>query len=176
MDTHSLYRPNVAAILLHPDYRPEQPSTRLFFLAERLDMPEIWQFPQGGIDEGESPEQALLRELEEEIGTREVEILAEYPEWVSYDFPESAITKMRPYIGQRQRYFLAKLLPEATINLAAHTPEFSRYEFVEYDEIFKRVTHFKRGVYHKVFEFFLPIITQAPITRSPRSQGGTDLC
>lgn len=154
MDTHSLYRPNVAAILLHPDYRPEQPSTRLFFLAERLDMPEIWQFPQGGIDEGESPEQALLRELEEEIGTREVEILAEYPEWVSYDFPESVVTKMRPYIGQRQRYFLARLLPHATITLTTHTPEFSRYEFVGYHEIFARVKHFKRDVYRQVLSGF----------------------
>lgn len=154
MDTHSLYRPNVAAILLHPDYRPEQPSTRLFFLAERLDMPEIWQFPQGGIDEGESPEQALLRELEEEIGTREVEILAEYPEWVSYDFPESVVTKMRPYIGQRQRYFLARLLPHATITLTTHTPEFSRYEFVSYHEIFARVKHFKRDVYRQVLSGF----------------------
>lgn len=172
----TLYRPNVAAILLHPDYCPKQPSTHLFFLAERIDMQGVWQFPQGGIDADESPESTLMRELEEEIGTSKIEILAEYPKWISYDFPEFAITKMRPYIGQRQRYFLARLLPEATINLAAHTPEFSRYEFVEYDEIFKRVTHFKRGVYHKVFEFFLPIITQAPITRSPRSQGGTDLC
>lgn len=160
----TLYRPNVAAILLSPSY----PDVCEFFLAERIDMQGVWQFPQGGIDADESPESALIRELEEEIGTREVEILAEYPEWVSYDFPSSVITKMRPYIGQRQRYYLARLLPNARINLAAHTPEFSRYEFVGYEEIFRRVTHFKRDVYRKVLAFFLPIIRQA--------QGSAELC
>ena len=53
-------------------------------------MDDIWQFPQGGIDEGESPKQALKRELKEEIGTDKFDFLEEYPEWLSYDFPANA--------------------------------------------------------------------------------------
>ena len=77
------YRPNVAAIVLSAKY----PHTCEIFIASRTDVENAWQFPQGGIDEGESAKEALYRELEEEIGTRDVEIIAEYPKWVSYDFP-----------------------------------------------------------------------------------------
>ena len=95
------YRPNVAAIVLSSDY----PKKVEFFIAERSDVADSWQFPQGGIDEGENPKEALLRELKEEIGTDQVEIVAEYPEWVSYDFPKTIARKMYPYDGQRQKYF-----------------------------------------------------------------------
>ncbi len=70
------YRPNVAAIILSAEY----PSQKLFLLAKRKGVRRGWQFPQGGIDKGETPKQALFRELKEEIGTREVEIIAEYPD------------------------------------------------------------------------------------------------
>lgn len=76
------YRPNVAAIVLSSSY----PFECKIFIARRSDMDNIWQFPQGGIDKGESVKNALFRELKEEIGTDEVEIIAEYPEWLSYDF------------------------------------------------------------------------------------------
>ena len=60
-------------------------------------MKGIWQFPQGGIDEGESPKEALFRELKEEIGTDEVEILCECPKWIAYDFPKTISKKMYPF-------------------------------------------------------------------------------
>ncbi len=99
------YRPNVAAIVLSAKY----PEKCEIFIASRTDVEDAWQFPQGGIDKGETPEEALYRELEEEIGTREIEIIAEYPEWVSYDFPPAIAKKMYPFDGQRQKYYLVKL-------------------------------------------------------------------
>lgn len=144
------YRPNVAAIVLSSAY----PKKVEFFIAERSDVADSWQFPQGGIDEGENPKEALLRELKEEIGTDEVEIIAEYPEWVSYDFPKTIARKMYPYDGQRQKYFLVRLKPGAKIDLNTKVPEFSRYKFVPYSDLFKYVTFFKRPVYKKVIEYF----------------------
>ncbi len=144
------YRPNVAAIILSKNY----PKKVEFFIAARSDFEDSWQFPQGGIDEGESPKEALFRELKEEIGTDEVEIIAEYPEWVSYDFPKTIAKKMYPYDGQTQKYFLVKLKPEAKINLNTKEPEFSKYKFVSYEELFSYVTFFKRPVYKQVLEFF----------------------
>ena len=144
------YRPNVAAIILSSRY-PEKVE---FFIASRSDVKDAWQFPQGGIDEGETPKEALFRELKEEIGTDEVDIVSEFPEWVSYDFPEMIAKRMYPYDGQRQKYFLVRLKPGAKINLETVEPEFSQYTFVSYDEIFDYITYFKRPVYKKVLEYF----------------------
>ena len=144
------YRPNVAAIILSAHY----PKKCEFFLGQRSDMPEAWQFPQGGIDEGENPKEALMRELREEIGTDEVEILGEYPQWISYDFPEEVREKMQPFDGQNQRYFLVRLKPNAKINLQTHTPEFLSYRFVEIAEVFRIVKSFKKEVYSKVLNYF----------------------
>ncbi|BAF70250.1 MULTISPECIES: RNA pyrophosphohydrolase [unclassified Nitratiruptor] len=144
------YRPNVAAIVLSSNY----PKKVEFFIAARSDVPDSWQFPQGGIDKGESPKEALLRELKEEIGTDKIEIIAEFPEWVSYDFPKKIAKKMYPYDGQTQKYFLVKLKPEAKIDLDTKEPEFNDYKFVPYKDLFHYVTFFKRPVYKKVLEYF----------------------
>ena len=125
-----------------------------FFIASRSDVKDAWQFPQGGIDKGETPKEALFRELKEEIGTNEVDIVGEFPEWVSYDFPEMIAKRMYPYDGQRQKYFLVRLKPGAKINLQTAEPEFSQYTFVPYNEIFDYITYFKRPVYKKVLEYF----------------------
>ncbi len=143
------YRPNVAAIILSPKY-PEKVEV---LVAKRTDV-DAWQFPQGGIDEGESPREALLRELKEEIGTDEVEIIAEMPEWLSYDFPKMIAKKMYPYDGQTQKYFLVRLKPGAKINLNTEIPEFKDYKFVKLNEVFDYVKSFKRPVYKKVIDYF----------------------
>ncbi len=144
------YRPNVAAIILSPSY----PLKCEIFIANRNDIENAWQFPQGGIDKGESPKEALFRELKEEIGTDKVEIVAEYPDWVSYDFPTNTNNKMYPYDGQMQKYFLVRLLPEAKINLNTKLPEFSEYKFVPVEEIYDHIASFKKPVYQKVLTYF----------------------
>ena len=126
------FRPNVAAIILSSKY----PQKCEIFIASRIDISNAWQFPQGGIDDGESIKEALFRELEEEIGTRDVEIIAEYPTWVSYEFPPIIAQKMYPYDGQKQKYYLVKLKKGAKININTETPEFSEYKFVSSKEIY----------------------------------------
>jgi putative (di)nucleoside polyphosphate hydrolase len=152
MQKKKRYRPNVAAVILSPKY----PDKCEFFIAHRSDIKNAWQFPQGGIDEGETPEEALKRELLEEIGCNDVEILGEFPEWITYDFPKVARGKCYPFDGQTQKYFLVRLKKDAKIDLKSfEIPEFEEYEFVAYDELFRRVTYFKRKVYRRVIDYFI---------------------
>lgn len=144
------YRPNVAMIIVSNNY----PEKKEIFIAQRNDLLDIWQFPQGGIDKGEEVQEALFRELEEEIGTSKAKIVAEYPEWISYDFPEKIAKKMKPYKGQTQRYFLLKLKKDAEINLATEHPEFSEYKFVSVEDVLGHTAHFKKPVYEKVINYF----------------------
>ena len=144
------FRPNVAAIILSSKY----PAKCEIFIASRTDITNAWQFPQGGIDEGESTKEALFRELEEEIGTKDVEIIAEYPTWVSYEFPPVIAQKMYPYDGQKQKYYLVKLKQGAKININTEIPEFSEYKFVPTKEIYDYITFFKRTVYRQVLKYF----------------------
>lgn len=147
------YRPNVAAVIVSSNY----PDKCEFFIAYRSDIRNVWQFPQGGIDDGETPREALRRELLEEIGCDKVEVLGEYPEWISYDFPPtSRSTKRYDFDGQTQKYFLVRLKEGAKIDLDAYDiPEFSEYSFVEYDELFQKVTYFKRKIYRRVIDYFI---------------------
>ncbi len=145
------YRPNVAAIVLSSRY----PEKCEFFLGLRTDLNNVWQFPQGGIDEGENPKDALFRELKEEIGTDEVEVIAAYPDWIKYDFPPVIAKKMYPFDGQTQRYFLVRLKSEARIDLETHEEvEFQDYKFSTYKEVLEQTTHFKKPVYKKVLGYF----------------------
>ena len=144
------YRPNVAAIVLSASY----PLKCEVFIASRIDVEDAWQFPQGGIDEGESPKDALFRELKEEIGTDEVDIIAQFPHWVSYDFPPAVANKMAPYDGQRQMYYLVKLKKGAKININTEIPEFSEYKFVPTNKLYEYITFFKRTVYKQILSYF----------------------
>jgi putative (di)nucleoside polyphosphate hydrolase len=153
MQTKKRYRPNVAAVILSSDY----PQKCEFFLGKRSDIKNAWQFPQGGIDAGETPKEALLRELQEEIGCNSVDVIAEYPYWIKYDFPNGTkARKMYPFDGQTQKYFLVKLKRDAKINLDSyHEPEFEDYKYVEYEQLLKKATYFKRKVYRRVIEYFV---------------------
>lgn len=150
MSQQKFYRPNVAAIIVSEHY----PQEKQIFIAERSDLAGVWQFPQGGIDEGETPQEALFRELKEEIGTNKVEIVAEYPEWISYDFPAHVAAKMAPFSGQKQRYYLVRLKKNAKIDLDTKHPEFKRYEFVGLEELNGKIAHFKKPIYEEVISHF----------------------
>lgn len=150
MNKKNLYRPNVAMIVVSHNY----PQKKEIFIAQRNDLNDIWQFPQGGIDEGEEVQEALFRELEEEIGTKDATVIAEYPEWISYDFPPKIAASMKPFIGQTQRYFLLKLGDDAKINIKTAHPEFSEYKFVKVNDVLGLSSAFKQEVYKKVINFF----------------------
>ncbi len=150
MSKKGSYRPNVAMIIVSDKY----PEKKEIFIAQRNDIQDIWQFPQGGIDQGEEVKEALFREMKEEIGTDDANIVAEYPEWISYDFPAKIASKMKPYIGQTQRYFLMKLGNNALININTKHPEFMDYKFVSVDEVLSLTAHFKKPVYEKVVNYF----------------------
>ncbi len=150
MSKKDLYRPNVAMIIVSNNY----PQKKEIFLAQRNDLSDVWQFPQGGIDEGEEVYEALFRELEEEIGTDKVDVIAEYPEWISYDFPPKIAKNMKPYSGQKQKYFLVKLKKSAKINIQTKHPEFSDYKFVGVDEALATSASFKKDVYEIAINYF----------------------
>ncbi|GHV03362.1 RNA pyrophosphohydrolase [Campylobacterota bacterium] len=144
------YRPNVAAVILSCNY----PNECELLIAERNDVKGAWQFPQGGIDNDEDVRTALFRELEEEIGTNAVEIIAEHPGWISYDFPAAIANKRYPYDGQRQKYFLVRLKNNAAINLETKSPEFVQHKFVAPEKVLKEVSFFKRPIYKQVLAHF----------------------
>lgn len=120
----------------------------------------LWQMPQGGIDEGEEPREAALRELEEETGTRNADIIAECPEWLIYDLPEEAlgIGLKGKYRGQKQRWFAMRFLGEDS-EIDIDTPvggkaEFDAWDWVTLDEAVERIVGFKRPIYEQVARAF----------------------
>lgn len=120
-----------------------------------LDKP--WQLPQGGIDAGESAREAVMRELLEETGIANAEILAESREWHCYDLPpETAANKWGgKYRGQAQKWFALRFTGEdSEINLATEHPEFSDWKWVDMGEVCDLAVSFKRGVYERIVAEF----------------------
>ncbi len=143
------YRPNVGAVLFN--------RARLVFVARRADLPDAestaggWQLPQGGIDEGEDPRVAVLRELDEEIGTDRAEIIGEHPEWLQYDLPPHLLGKALGgrYRGQRQRWFALSFTgTDADIRLDRDPhPEFDAWRWAPLAELPPLAVAFKRPIY-----------------------------
>ncbi|MBF0858278.1 RNA pyrophosphohydrolase [Gluconobacter sp. LMG 31484] len=138
------YRPNVGIALFNRDGK--------LFIARRTDLPgDVWQCPQGGIDDGETPEVAALREMEEEIGTRNACILAEREGWLSYDLPQALMGKALGgrFRGQTQKWFVMGYEgQDADIRLDLHDPaEFDTWEWVEPTELLERNLGFKKDLY-----------------------------
>ncbi len=128
------------------------------FVGMRIDqISEAWQMPQGGIDAGESPREAALRELEEEIGTSNVEIVAETEDWLRYDLPPEIQGKVwgGKYCGQEQKWFLARFLgDDAEINIATGEPEFTEWQWVDPYKIPDLIVPFKRKLYQDLLKEF----------------------
>ncbi len=123
--------------------------------------PLLWQMPQGGIDTGEDPQEAALRELFEETGMRSVSLLAEAPDWITYDLPADLIgigLKGR-FRGQRQRWFAFRFEgDEEEIAVApppdGHPQEFDAWRWTDMKDLPDLIVPFKRAVYEEVVEAF----------------------
>jgi putative (di)nucleoside polyphosphate hydrolase len=130
------------------------------FAGQRIDMPgEAWQMPQGGIDEGETPEMAALRELGEEIGVSaaSVELLGRTPDWLTYDLPHEVVPRIWKgrYRGQQQIWFLMRFLgSDGEIDIETDHPEFSRWRWMEPEDLLANIVPFKREIYAAVLEAF----------------------
>lgn len=151
-DKH-LYRPCVGILLLNDEGR--------VFAGKRVDVQgDHWQMPQGGIDDGETPRQAAMRELREETGTDKAKIIAESRAWLCYDLPEELRRRAwgGRYRGQSQRWFAMRFTGvDGDIRLDAHEPEFSEWRWSPYDSLVEDIIPFKREIYRAVVDEFRPI-------------------
>lgn len=149
------YRPNVGIVICN---RQGQ------VLWARRYGQHSWQFPQGGINPGESPEQAMYRELFEEVGLsrKDVKILASTRNWLRYKLPKRLVRwDTKPVcIGQKQRWFLLQLTSnDKDINVQqSKTPEFDGWRWVSYWYPVRQVVSFKRDVYRRVMKEFAPVV------------------
>lgn len=138
-------------------------AKRQVFLAKRVGK-LAWQFPQGGIQENETPEQAMFRELKEEVGLNceDVKILSVTRRWLRYRLPKRLVRRHSTpiCIGQKQKWFLLQLVThESNVNLAAtESPEFDSWAWVSYWYPLTQVVSFKRRVYSLVMKEFARIV------------------
>lgn len=149
------YRANVGIILAN--------DAGQLLLAKRIGQ-DAWQFPQGGIRRDESPQQAMYRELHEELGLQpnDVAMIGETSDWLRYKLPKKFIRKGRKplCIGQKQRWFLLRLLAdESAVRFdACDTPEFDGWKWVDGDAPAELVIYFKQDVYRKALAELVPLL------------------
>ncbi|WP_421989204.1 RNA pyrophosphohydrolase [Roseococcus sp.] len=146
------YRPNVGAVLFN--------AAGLILVARRADMPNAegapggWQLPQGGVDAGEDLRVAVLRELEEEVGTAKAEIIAEHPEWLNYDLPPELLGKALggKFRGQTQKWFALRFTgtdADIRLDLDPH-PEFDAWRWARLSELPEMAVAFKAEIYRRL--------------------------
>lgn len=144
------YRRGVGVILFNRDAQ--------VFVAQRVDTPgPAWQLPQGGIDKGETPRDAALRELEEEIGTANAEIVGESGDWIRYDLPPEIVPRVwgGRFRGQEQKWFALRFLgDDSDIDIATEHPEFSAWRWADFEDLPKLIVPFKRSMYLALVEEF----------------------
>ncbi|WP_242415411.1 RNA pyrophosphohydrolase [Sphingomonas panni] len=153
MDKTALpYRPCAGVMLLNRDGQ--------VFVGQRLDsMLEAWQMPQGGIDEGEAPLDAAIRELREETGVAadKVRLIAESPDELFYDLPDDMIGKIwkGKWRGQRQRWFLFAFDgTDADIDIQTPEPEFRAWRWAQPADLPSMIVPFKKALYEQVLAGF----------------------
>ena len=146
------YRLNVGIMLINHD--------GLVFVGQRRDNhSDAWQMPQGGIDDGENPKEAALRELHEETGipANLVQVLEVSENWISYDLPKDLISQLwgGRFRGQKQKWYLMRFLgSDAEVNIQTETPEFSAWKWIPPDALVENIVPFKKSVYQKVLSEF----------------------
>ncbi|MEM7236608.1 MAG: RNA pyrophosphohydrolase [Pseudomonadota bacterium] len=150
------YRPCVGLVVLNRDGH--------IFAGQRIDSDmDAWQMPQGGIDQGETPRDAALRELNEETGIApdRVEILRESTEWHRYELPRHLVSRLWKgrYRGQQQRWFILRFTgQDAEIRIDLHEPEFRRWAWMDEAELIRKIVPFKRDTYSRVFAEFQDLL------------------
>lgn len=151
------FRANVGIILVNGEGRA--------FWGRRIGM-AAWQFPQGGMNPRESPEEAMYRELREEVGLEphHVEVMGCTRRWLRYRLPKRYIRHdRRPLcIGQKQRWFILRLMADETnVDLQANgEPEFDQWRWIDYWDSLREVVSFKRGVYQEALNELAPLVRQ----------------
>lgn len=147
---HLPYRLGVGVMLLN--------AQNSVFVAKRIDMTsEAWQMPQGGIDEGEAPYEAALRELAEETSINQTSLLQESRGWLSYDLPEALIPKLwsGKYRGQKQKWYALRFEgSDQDINLHTQHPEFSEWKWAQMADLPSLIVPFKRPLYEQIVAEF----------------------
>lgn len=153
----SLYRPNVGLAIFS---RKGHVLIGRRAGVRRDEANYAWQMPQGGIDRGETPRQAALRELGEETGLaeRHVEVLEELEPWLFYDFPPALKTRLSgPFFGQRQKWFAFRFIGnDSDVRLDDHAPEFDAWRWAPVEEATRLVIPFKQPVYREAVLRFEP--------------------
>lgn len=154
------------------DERPFRPCVGILllngrgqvFVGARSDLPgDHWQMPQGGIDEGETPSAAAFREMEEEIGTRNAEIVAEHSEWIHYRLPPelSQTAWNGEFQGQKQRWFAFRFLGEdGEINIETAHAEFRAWKWADLEDIPALTIAFKRPAYEEIRAAFRSVVAE----------------
>ncbi len=133
-------------------------------VGRRLDHPSgYWQMPQGGIDENENPEEAVWREMMEEIGTNNAELIKMSSQWINYNIPQDTLDKLpwgKKYIGQTQKWFIFRFTgQESDINVGTENPEFSEWKWAKFNSLVDNIVPFKRDVYKTILEEFKDIFS-----------------
>lgn len=156
------YRKGVGAVLFNGD--------GLVLVARRIDTPgAAWQLPQGGVRADEKPRKAVLRELAEEIGTDNAEIVAKSSGWLRYDLPENLVGRVwgGKYRGQKQRWFALRFNgADADIDLdASGHPEFEAWRWAPLEELPALAVPFKRRIYERIVAEFRHLAQNDRVTR-----------
>ena len=128
-------------------------------VGRRIDHPSgYWQMPQGGIDEKEIPEQAVWREMMEEIGTNNAKIIRTSSQWVNYDIPAETLKTLpwgKTFVGQTQKWFIFRFTGiNMDINVNTKNPEFSEWKWLKNKDLINNIVPFKKEIYTKILEEF----------------------
>ena len=134
-------------------------DTNKILVGRRLDHPSgFWQMPQGGIDDYEKPEEAVWREMMEEIGTNNAKLIKSTNQWYKYEIPKETLKTLpwgEKYIGQKQKWFAFRFTGKAgDINVNTNNPEFSEWKWILHNSLVDNIVPFKRKLYKNVLSEF----------------------
>ena len=164
------FRPNVGIVVAN--------GREQVLFARRIGGFDAWQFPQGGIHESETPEDALYRELDEEVGLDAacVEIVAETQDWLRYELPPQFRrgNSDPKFIGQKQKWFLLRMLADdSRVDVQRFDePEFDHWQWVSYWYPVAKVIDFKREVYRKALAELAPALQVIAADSAPSATAG----